>query len=54
MHADWGAQDVGTGCGVHILCAHRVAQDMTAISCEIRTLGTLILCGAQDVAGCAQ
>ena len=41
------AQDVA----VHILCAHRVAQDMTATSCKF---GPFILCGAQDVAGCAQ
>ena len=45
-HADWGAQDITTiSCArhriwaqdvaVHILCAHRVAQDMTATSCEI-------------------
>ena len=45
-HRMW-AQDVA----VHILCAHRVAQDMTAISCRF---GAIILCGAQDVAGCAQ
>ena len=46
LHADWGAQDITTiSCArhriwaqdvaVHILCAHRVAQDMTATSCEI-------------------
>ena len=61
-HADSSAQDITTiSCArhrmwaqdvaVHILCAHRVAQDMTATSCKF---GPIILCGAQDVAGCAQ